>query len=148
MRSATVLILLLVFASCGRDVDPEHRPDQLLRDSLGLTDADRVYRVRLGALDNREQVEPAEVRIRSGSWVEFVTTDGRIHTVTFELDSLSSPAADVLRGSGQDRSPPLLEESSRFLVHFREAPAGRYPFVVDGNGSPVRGTVIVEEQER
>ena len=141
-------ILLLVWAlpflatACER-TDPQLRPDALLRDSLGLGDGDRVHRIQLGSVDNRERIEPVRVTVRPGDWVEFVTQDRRVHAVTFLLDDAPPAGAELLRRSGQDRSPPLVELEARFIVSFADAPEGSYPFVVIGNGQDGRGTIVV-----
>ena len=117
----------------------------MLRDSLGLGDEDRVHRVRLSSPGNRETIEPGSVQLRPGDYVEFVTSDRRVHAVSFVLDSVPPGAADFLRGSAQESSPPLVEPESRFLVSFQRAPPGRYPFVVAGNGAEARGAILVGE---
>jgi len=141
-----LLALWLVAPACTREnPDP---PDPLLQDSLGLTGEDRVVRVRLSSRDGSELVEPAQVELEPGSWVEFFTRDRRVHTVSFAMDRLAPEQAGFLRGTSQDRSPPLVELDSRFVVSFEGAPAGRYPFLVEGNGSPARGIVVVRTPER
>jgi hypothetical protein len=65
--------------------------------------------------------------------------------VAFELDSLSDAAAELLRSTGQDASPPLLDAGTRFVVHFAGAPAGRYPYRVEGSARAARGVVVVAE---
>jgi plastocyanin len=124
--------------------EPDHPPDQLLQDSLGLTEDDAVFRVGLSVREARERLRPAIVWIPSGAWVEFVVEDRRVHTVVFELDSMVTASAAVLRRAGQDASPPLVELGARFLVEFRDAPPGRYPFRVEGSGALARGAVVVE----
>ena len=99
--------------------------------------------VELSAVDNRERLRPAEVTVPPGGFVEFRTTDRRLHTVRFLLDDLSGPAAAFLRDTDQVSSPPLLELGSRFVVTFRDAPEGRYPYLVEGNGQASRGVVLV-----
>lgn len=126
----------------------EHPPDQILRDSLGLVETDRVFRVEVMAEDGREGARPPEVRIPPESFVEFVTRDRRLHTIAFLLDDMDPSAADFLRTTDQVASPPLLELGSRFVLSFRGAPAGRYPYRLEGNGEPARGLVIVEETAR
>ena len=148
VTSPVVLIPLLVLCSAAAACGPtnENPPDQLLRDSLGLQETDQVFRVTVSASDNRERPRPPEVRVPPGTFVEFVTTDRRLHTVSFLLDSIPRASADFLTSSGQDRSPPLLELGARFVVSFRDAPPGRYPYRVEGNGEPGRGVVIVERE--
>lgn len=120
-------------------------PEQVLRDSLGLGDDDRVHRVSLTSVDNREAPDPDSVEIRVGDHVEFRTADRRVHAVGFLLDSLPPGAADFLRRTGQEGSPPLVEVDARYLVTFADAPPGRYPFSVVGNGAEGRGAVVVGE---
>jgi len=116
----------------------------MLQDSLGLTDNDHVHRVRLFAADGVQRIEPPEVRIQPGAYVEFFTRDRRVRTVSFLLDSLRSDQVAFLRETGQDQSPPLIEMDSRFVLYFLDAPHGRYPFVVEGSDAPARGAVVVD----
>ena len=148
LRAALLTCALALLGSgCGRG-DAELRPDAFLRDSLGLGDDDRVHRVRLGSADNRELVEPPQLTVRPGDYVEFVTQDRRVHAVTFLLEELPAGAADFLRGSGQQGSPPLVESEARFVVSFADAPLGTYPYGVIGNGEDGRGAIVVAEDER
>jgi len=114
----------------------------VLRAELGLSDADRVHRMSLRG-GRAEVVEPNSVELAEGDWLEFVSADWRIHAVRFEVDSLEAPARAFLEGSDQVASPPLVELDQRFVVSFGGAPEGRYPFLVEGNGTTVRGVVVV-----
>ena len=142
------LVLLVALGSACEKKDVSLQPDAVLRDSLGLGDEDRVHRVQLSGPDNRETVEPASVEVRPGDFVEFMTTDRRVHAVSFLLDSLPAGGADFLRRTSQESSPPLLEPEARFLVTFEGAPVGRYPFVISGNGAEARGAIVVAEPSR
>ena len=135
-------LLAIVVSGCW-SAENELRPDVLLRDSLGLGEDDRVHRVGLGSEDNHERVEPVQVTVRPGDYVEFVTQDQRVHAVAFLLDSLTEPAAAFLRDSGQEGSPPMVDAGTRFVVSFARAPLGVYLFVVSGNGESGRGAVVV-----
>lgn len=139
-RVVATALATTLSVGCGAN---EHPPDQFLQDSLGLEGSDQVFRVELAAESNRETATPSEVRVPPGAFVEFVTTDRRLHTVEFSLDDTSAAGAEFLRDTGQDASPPLLELGSRFVVSFADAPTGRYPYLVEGNGEPVRGVVVV-----
>lgn len=121
---------------------PELQPDEVLRNELGLTESDEVHRVTLTGL-RQEEVDPPEVTIPPSAWVEFVSSDWRVHEVRFEADSLSPEALGFLSRTGQMESPPLLHRDARFVVSFVEAPEGRYPFLVEGNRAPGRGVVVV-----
>jgi len=114
---------------------------------LALDDEDQVFRVVLKTEDGANQVEPATLVVPPGAWVEFVTMDGWPRTVTFELDSLSGPGSELLRSTGQHASPPLLEDGARFVVAFRGAPVGRYPYRVEGSAEAARGVVVIGEAE-
>ena len=134
-------------SACERS-DPELRPGQVLQDSLNLGDDDRVHRVQLSRVDQKESPEPASVEVREGDYVEFVSADRGVHAISFVLDSLSSAAAQFLRASGQEGSPPLVLPGARFVVLFAGAPLGRYPFLVVGNGTEAHGAVVVVDPKR
>ena len=133
----------LVGGACGGDaVPPEFLPDSLLRAELGLTDADEVHRVTVTG-GPVESLEPAQVEISPGAWVEFATTDWRVHVVRFDAQGLSPEGRAFLEDTDQMGSPPLVERDARFVVSFRDAPTGRYPFLAEGNGAAARGVVVV-----
>jgi hypothetical protein len=92
-------------------------------------------------------VAPREVALEPGHFVEFFTEDRRVRTVSFLLDSLNAEQSAFLRSSGQDRSPPLVELETRFVVSFQGAPPGRYPFLVEGNERAISGVVTVGTPE-
>lgn len=101
--------------------------------------------VQLSGGRDLEHVVPPHVEIEIGEWVQFITLDRRVHTVSFVTDSLSPEALEYLADTGQLRGPPLLARGSRFLVDFRNAPAGRYVFSSVSHGDPVFGSVTVRE---
>ena len=92
-----------------------------------------------------EHIVPPHLEIETGEWVQFVTLDRRVHTLSFVPDSLSLEALEYLTDTGQLEGPPLLALGSRFLVDFRDAPAGRYVFSSESHGDPVFGSVTVRE---
>jgi hypothetical protein len=136
-------LLLLLSPACRAVEENPDPPDSLLRDSLGLGDDDRVKRIRLASGPDGEVVDPSQVLVEPGGYVEFYTRDRRVRTVSFLIDSLSTEQAGFLRSTGQERSPPLVELDSRFVVSFQDAPPGRYPFLVEGNVAPLPGAVVV-----
>lgn len=140
-RAFWVLCAVALLGAC-RGVPPERRPDEVLRTELGLGDHDEVFRVEITG-GEAESASPSELDIPSGAWVQFVTTDWRVHEVSFDPDSLSAESRAYMETSGQMASPPLVERDARFVVSFRDAPEGRYPFVIAGNGAPGRGVVVV-----
>jgi len=133
-------ILVVACAGCAGENAPP--PDDLLRETLGLTEDDAVHRVVLTS-DSVERARPSEVVVRSGDFVEFVTDDWKIHEVIFELDSLATPARTFLVDSDQVESPPLLDRGVRYVLSFRDAPEGRYPYRVEGNAPATHGVIIV-----
>jgi plastocyanin len=144
-------LLLFALAVVGYGCRPDEnelQPDQVLRESLGLGEEDRVHRVRLASAENREVVQPPQVTVRPGDYVEFVTGDWRVHALEFALEELAPEAAEFMRGTGQQGSPPLVQADARFVVSFAEAPPGTYPYVVIGNGEEGRGTVVVADEEQ
>jgi len=142
-RIRSVLVFLVAVAACGPD--PELRPDQRLQDEFGLSPRDEVHRISITG-GGQETAEPREVTLPEGAYVEFVTTDSWVHEVHFELDSLDGPARDFLQRTDQLDSPPMVNVDSRFLVSMRDAPAGRYPFRIEGNGAPTTGAVVVARE--
>jgi plastocyanin len=140
---AIVSVLVLLASACGSGVPPQDRPDEVLKAQLGLTDADEVHRITLRGGPS-EILDPVETHVPVGAWVEFVTADGRVHEVRFENDSLVAAARAFLERTDQAASPPLVNEGERFVVSFRDAPVGRYPFLAEGNEQPAHGVVVVE----
>ncbi len=146
-RSATTVVptLLAAAALVACDAPPELRPDQVLRDSLGLTDRDRVHVVRLSSSGTGEDVaEPAETVVRSGDLVTFDLADRRARTVRFDasgLDALTSAWAD---SAGLLRAPFLADSGARWVLDFADAPSARFPFTVVGGGESGAGAIVVE----
>lgn len=146
-RLAGVLVLagLLGVAAC-RPAESELPPDRRLQAELGLGPTDRVHPVVLfGGATGR--AEPAEVLVAPGDYLEFTTGDAWIHEILFEIDSLATGALSFMTALDQMASPPMVSRGSRFVVSFVDAPAGRYPYRVEGNGPVVHGVVVVAEAE-
>lgn len=142
MRQA-LLVVGLLLAAC-RATDTEARPDDVLRRQLGMTDADRVRTVTLSGGET-EQADPALDSVEVGTWVQFVTSDWFVHEVVFDVDSLGGAARAFLERTDQLASPPLLHLDARYVVSFADAPPGRYPYRLEGNGRPGRGAIVVVE---
>jgi plastocyanin len=150
-RVPLVLFVLGIagLAACRAREEPNlDPPDSLLQDSLGLTAADHVHRVVLSSQNGSESMQPTELTIEPGHYVEFFTEDGRVRTVSFVLEGLTPAQSQFLRSTAQDRSPPLVELGSRYVVSFTDAPPGRYPFRVEGNERTIQGIVSVQGPER
>lgn len=144
MRLLLLAATFLAAGSCEPPPDPDTLPDDLLRAELGLTPADRVHRVKLSGGET-EHADPVMVSIEPGSHVEFVTADWLIHEVIFETDSVRGARWDFLERTDQTASPPLIDRESRYVLTFVGAPAGRYPYRIEGNGGPGRGVIVVAE---
>ena len=144
-RIGTLACLAVV--ACG--IEPKTAADEVEGASpdphAEITAVARV--VQLSGGRDVEHFVPLHVEIEIGEWVQFVTLDHRVHTVFFVSDSLSPAALAYLADKGQLQGPPLLVSGSRFLVDFRDAPAGRYVFSSESHGDPVFGSVTVREIE-
>ena len=140
---AIALASVALVSACK--ADPELRPDALLQQELGLTDRNEVYRVAITGGES-EVATPSETTVQAGAFVEFATADWLVHEVIFELDSLGPEARGFLERTDQVASPPLLRLDSRFVLDFSDAPAGRYPYVIEGSSKSGRGVVIVAEK--
>ena len=142
---AAALAVVLLAAGCGPD-ESDLPPDGRLQRELGLQPTDRVHEVVLhGGMPG--SIDPVEAVVAPGDYLQFVTADSWIHEITFDADSLDAPAVTFMEGLDQMASPPLVSRGSRFVVSFVDAPPGRYPYVVLGNGAPKRGAVVVEDPE-
>ena len=138
----TCLIWSVLSVGCQERPDPSLQPDELLQAELGLTAEDRVHRIRLEG-GEVESVEPFLVSVEQGAYVEFRTADWLIHEVIFEADSLTAEQRAFLEDTDQVASPPLVDRDSRYVLSFEGAPLGRYPYVLEGNGRPGRGVIVV-----
>ena len=138
---------LVCLAVMGCGIEPKTPPDEVeeSRADLHSEIAAVAQVVYLAGGRDVEHVVPPHLEIGTGEWVQFVTLDRRVHTLSFVPDSLSPAALAYLADTGQLEGPPLLERGSRFLVDFREAPAGRYVFSSTSHGDPVFGSVTVRE---
>ena len=142
-RIGTLACLAVV--ACG--IEPKTAADEVEGASpdphAEITAVARVVQLS-GGRDVEHFVAP-HVEIEIGEWVQFVSLDRRVHTVSFVPDSLSPEALGYLADTGQLEGPPLLALGSRFLVDFRVAPAGRYVFSSTSHGDPVFGSITVRE---
>lgn len=144
MVRRTGVVLCLAFVGCG--IEP--KTPQIIEEASTdprLEIAATAQVVQLSGGRDVEHVVPPHLEIGLGEWVQFVTLDRRVHMLSFIPDSLSTEAFQYLAETGQLEGPPLLRRGSRFLVDFREAPAGRYVFSSESHGDPVFGSVTVRE---
>ena len=87
---------------------------------------------------------PDTVRLGPDDAVVFQVADFRVHTVAFLVEEMSPAQDRFIRDSVRVVGPPLTERGSRYVVRFRGAPPGRYPYLVEGLGEPARGAVVIE----
>lgn len=109
-------------------------------------DGDAVlHTVTLGGRDEGRRVQPPELRVAPGDAVQFVTADGRPHAIEFGPRGLAPALRSFLDGTDQLTSPPMVNRESRFVVTFRRAPEGVYPFRCRNHPDRGRGRVVVTE---
>jgi plastocyanin len=144
LSTAIRCALALAVATAGAcdQPDPRFVPDETLQRELGLTSADVVHTVHITG-GTAEVADPATDTVPPGAYVQFVTTDWLVHEVSFDEEVLPAASLDFLRRTDQMASPPMLQRESRFVVSFRGAPPGRYPYRLEGNGGPGEGLIVV-----
>lgn len=144
-RRRLPLVALLVLAGCSAEAETRagESDDPAVQDR-SLPGVEIAQTIQLGGGRDQEHVLPLSTGVSVGQWVEFVTLDRRVHTLSFVADSLTAEAKAYLEVSGQMHSPPLLERGTRFLVDFRDAPPGRYVFSSRSHGAPVFGSITVQ----
>lgn len=69
--------------------------------------------------------------------------DGRVHRLRFDAGQLGADERTFLLRSGQAEFPPLVERDARLVLTFVDAPEGLYPFLIEGSGPPVEGSIRV-----
>jgi plastocyanin len=141
-RLTAILLALGLLSGCLREPPPPTDPE--LAEALGLPASTPVHRVVLTGQGESTRVLPREIRVRAGDLVQFVALDRRVYAVRFELGAMSPEMQEFLRSTQQEGSPPLATEGARFVLSLQQAPAGRYPFTVEGYGEGVPGAVVVD----
>ena len=144
MRALAPVLTGAVIAAvaCQEPAQTHLQPDAVLQAALGLEATDRVHSIRITGGES-ERAEPPLLSIEPGSFVEFVPADWLVHEVVFETDSLTSEQRGFLERTDQVASPPLIERDSRYVLVFEGAPAGRYPYRLEGNGRTGWGAIMV-----
>lgn len=140
---AFFILLALLAMACGRDETPESRALlELAEDTIQLERGVALAEilVRSGAT-NAAAFEPDTIRIRTGDVVRFITADRHPHAITFDATQLAPVAEEFLRRTSQLRGPPLITEGSSWIVSFKDAPPGLYPFI--DLSQDRRGAVII-----
>jgi len=140
-RVAFTLLLIGTITGC-EPMDPALRPDAQLMSELGLSDRDRVHSVSLTS-DGYERAQPDSVVVRPGDFLQFVSADWLVHEVHFDSARMDQDTRSFLVLTEQMHAPPLLHLGARFVVSFRDAPPGAYPFRLEGNRGPGGGVIVV-----
>lgn len=142
---AVALAALLVLG-CDRGgtqtTEDELGPRVLELDSarVDLPDSIRQLVVRLDR-STAADMEPATAALRTGDIVRFEALDAGGHAIAFDGALLAPEARTWLEGTGQLRSPPLVNAGNAWVITFANAPPGEYPFVCVTHGA--RGVLTV-----
>ena len=145
-RTAPGFLVVLLLSSCvnGGERAPA---DEALRTDLGIPAEVPIQRIDLRYDRGETRILPRHSEIPPGGVVQFIALDHRVHLIRFDEGALDPSALAFLRDSGQDRPPPLLVEGSRLVLTFDGAPAGTYPFRVEGSGGHAPGEIRVRGRD-
>ncbi|HSM06556.1 MAG TPA: hypothetical protein VK858_18175 [Longimicrobiales bacterium] len=140
---ALAALSTLASAAC-EEPEPEGPPlDPLLRDSLPDAEGIGLRIVEIGFGSRGEELVPDSLEIRVGDRVDFRTLDGSPRVARFRVMGLDEDQYRFLTDGSGLMSPPLVAAGSHWIVHFERAPAGRYPFEVEGPLGTVEGVLWV-----
>lgn len=92
-----------------------------------------VHEVRMVMEGTAARFEPAELTIRAGDQVRFVTVSGIPHNVAFDPAKVPAGARRALSAGMPEQMQPLwgplmVAEGASYTVSFAGVPAGRYEF--------------------
>jgi hypothetical protein len=135
-----------LFLGCGEPPPPPFDFEEPLRQELGIDPGVPIHRITLGGRGADDRVVPLRVEGAPGDVLHVLSVDRRVQTFAFEAEGMSAEQKDFLERTGQVGSPPLTDAGSRWVVSLEGAPEGDYPFVVMGQGEPVRGMVDVRRR--
>ena len=135
------LALLVGIAGCD-PVPPELRPPEILRDSLGLGEDDAVFEVGLAVVDGAETASPLSIDLSRPGWLSFRSDDRRTRRVVLDTAGLG-PDQRGWMDTRHVASPPLLHPEARWVIDFRDAPAGSWSFRIIGSATEGRVRVVV-----
>lgn len=131
---------LSLLMGCDRP-DPPSDPE--LRAELGIADQVRIHRVLITGAADVTRLIPAYLEVEAGDLVQFQIRGHRVHQVVFEAGDLASEARSFLEDTGQLAPPPLTASEARLVLSFEGAPAGIYPYRIDGYAPSVTGQIMV-----
>lgn len=127
-------------AGAARSDEKGPRELQLSNDTLQIPDSIHVATIRIDRTKAAE-LEPATVTVRAGDLLRFISNDAGAHAIAFDGEGMGADARAFLEKSGQMRSPPFLAANATWVVSFKGAPAGKYPYRCPTHG--VQGTITV-----
>lgn len=142
-RPAIVLLVLAALVGCLREPAPP--TDAELARELGISESTPIHRMHLAGSGSTTRVLPSQLELAEGAWLQVVVEDHRVYSFRFLLDEMEPEVAAFLRSTEQTGSPPLAQQGARFVLSFDSAPGGDYPFVVEGYGEAVRGTLRLRD---
>jgi len=146
---ALLAALLLVASACAGDVPaveaPETQSGPLPLETITRpAEGGRVHFVRLIQRGDQYSFEPAELILPAGDVVRFVMTGSQPESVAFDPTEATPEAAEFIRANNLHLGVLLTDVGQARDVSFRDAPAGRYPFVsLPHGGRGMRGVVTV-----
>lgn len=145
---AFVLFALLCTTACDRSKtaataksdEKGPRSIEFGTDTIHIPDSVHVATVRIDRTKAAELL-PAVTSVRTGDVLRFIASDGGAHAIAFDGESMSADARAFLEETGQMRSPPFVATGATWVVSFKGAPPGKYPYHCPTHGVP--GTVTV-----
>ena len=102
---------------------------ELADDTIQLERGTALIELRIHAIGDSAGIRPAESRAAPGDVVRFTAADEMTHAIAFDEAGLAADAKAFLEGTGQLRSPPLVESGTSWVVSLEGAPPGEYPFL-------------------
>lgn len=145
-RARLAAFVVLLLSACGEPPPPPFDFEAPLREELGIADGVPIHRITLGGRGAEDRVVPSRVEGAPGDVLHVLSVDRRIQTFTFDPEGLTPEQKGFLVRTGQMGSPPLTDAGSRWVISLEGAPEGEYPFVVLGQGEPVRGVVDIRRR--
>ncbi len=144
---AFVLAVILPLTACDRGGPGGARSDEkgprvleLSGDTVKLPDSVHVATVRIDRTKLAE-LEPPASTVRTGDLLRFISQDAGAHAIAFDGEAMTAEARAFMEKAGQLRSPPFMAEGSTWVISFKDAPAGSYPYRCPTHG--VQGTITV-----
>jgi len=141
---AGAFVLATSLAACGDGAggggDEGPRVLELTNDTIQLEPGVHLIDVAVRR-DASGDFAPASIEANVGDVVRFTAHDRGGHALVFDGASLTETVQVWLSGTGQLRSPPLISDSSAWVISLKDAPAGEYPFRCTTHAASGRLTV-------